>query len=133
MLYRARFPLFFLLSLVTPSVFAGSAVPDLLSESIYLFELIVIAIVALALIMVAISIIKSRNKVSKMVAVFREEMSHERALLEISMNAIKVKEKQISYMTRMLQEHLESLDYEVKPNSGRKKEVREELVVEVID
>ncbi len=133
MLLISRSSLFLVLLTLAQSVLASDSVSNMLSESIYLLELLVIAIVAVALVMVTASIAKSRHKVIKAVADIREEMGQERAMLQMTMEAIKEKEKQITYMAHLLQEHLENNDYDEVESGHNKKKVSEELFVEVID
>ncbi|MEE9351008.1 MAG: hypothetical protein V3U78_02010 [Thiotrichaceae bacterium] len=133
MLLISRSSLFLLLlTLVSPTL-ASDSVSNMLSDSIYLLELLVIAIVAVALVMVTASITKSRHKVIKAVANIREEMGQERAMLQMTMDAITEKEKQITYMAHLLQEHLESSDHHEVASERNKKKESEELFVEVID
>jgi type II secretory pathway pseudopilin PulG len=129
----SRSSLFLLLLALTQPVLASDSVSNMLSESIYLLELLVIAIVAVALVMVTASITKSRHKVIKAVADIREEMGQERAMLQMTMDTIKEKEKQITYMAHLLQEHLENNGHHEVESENNKKKVSEELFVEVID
>ncbi len=121
-----------LLLVTAQPVFAST----LMGESIYFLELLVIAIVAVALILVTSSIAKSKNTVKKAALDIREEMSQEHTMLQMAMNRMKEKEKQISYMAHLLQEHLEKGAETVMVSGQSKKKVNEELdelIVEVLD
>ncbi len=120
----------FLLFTASPS-FADNSVTNMLSQYIYLVELVVIAIVALALIMLTISIAKSRRKISDMVKEIRGEMSEERTVFAMTVKSIKEKEKQVSYMAHLLQAHLESDGGDA--NTGKKKAISDEMIVEILD
>jgi len=116
--------LLLLLSISMQSAFAS----NVLGESIYFLELLVIAIVALALILVTSSIAKSRESVRRVASDIREEMIQERTMLQMTMSNMKEKEKEITYMAHLLQKHLES---DSQTESVKKK--HEELIIEVID
>lgn len=121
-----------LLSLLAQNVFADvviGSIAQTINHSIYLLELIVIAIVAVALIVLTLSIAKSRRKISDMVFDIRREMNEERTIFAMTVDSIKEKEKQVSYMAHLLQNHLE----EGELGKGKKKAISDEVVVEIIN
>ncbi len=126
------------MTLPLPSLWASDSVSVMLSESIYLLELLVIAVVSIALILITVSIARSRNRISKLVTDYREEMTQERAVLRLTMESVKEKEQQISYMAHLLQTHLEHRDKpdmdgmtDTKKKAGEP--VEPEVFVEVLD
>ncbi|MEE9304105.1 MAG: hypothetical protein V3U84_10000 [Thiotrichaceae bacterium] len=124
-----------LLLMFARATFASDSVSKMLSESIYLLELLIIAIVAVALIMVTVSIAKSRHKISKLATDLREEMGQERAVLQLTMNSIREKEEKITYIAHLLQEHLESNDNndDIEPHHDKKKASSKGGYIEVVD
>lgn len=128
-LMKYSFPVFLFFAANTS--FADNSVASMLSDYIYLFELVVIAIVALALIMLTLSIAKSRRRISDMVKEIRGEMNEERTVFAMTVKSIKEKEKQVSYMAHLLQTHLENSGGEA--NTGKKKAISDEMVVEILD
>ncbi len=126
----------FLLLLSAGTSVASDSVSNLLSESIYLLELLIIAIVTIALIMITVSIAKSRHKVSQVALDLREEMGQERAILQITMNSIREKEEQITYLAHLLQEHLEgdvNTDNREPAANSAKKKVRDDGYIDIVE
>ncbi len=115
-------------------VWAADTVATMLSELIYLLELLVLAVVSIGLILVTLSIAKSRQKLGKFVTDCREEMNQERAVLKLTMESVQEKEQQISYMAHLLQKHLEiDLSDVSEVVTDKKKASEPEILVEVLD
>lgn len=76
-------------------------------EYVYLIELAVIGLVALALIVVTMTISSQKKRSSRLFIDFREEVKQEKAIINATIDDMKDKEKQISYMAHMLQQHLQ--------------------------
>jgi Sec-independent protein translocase protein TatA len=104
---------FLLFLLLIQNVFAVGvigSIPQVINDSIYILELVVIAVVAIALIVLTLSIARSRRRISDMVSDIRNEMNEERTVFAMTVKSIKEKEKQVSYMAHLLQSHLENDD-----------------------
>lgn len=95
--------LFFLL--YTSSAYAAASI-DNWREYVYLIELAVIGLVALALIVLTLTISAQKKRSSRLFIDFREEVKQEKAIIHATMDEMKDKEKQITYMAHMLQKHL---------------------------
>lgn len=95
--------MFFLLS--TSSAFAADKMGSW-REYVYLIELAVIGLVALALIVLTMTISAQKKRSSRLFMDFREEVKQEKAIINATIDEMKDKEKQITYMAHMLQKHM---------------------------
>lgn len=120
--------------LLSADVFSSSGA-GWLGQSVYILELLVIGLIAVALLAVTLSIAKSRKRLASTVTDIREEMGQERVALSMTMQAIKEKEEQITYMAHLLQSHMETGSVINNPDldTAKKKVDHEEVCVEVLD
>lgn len=98
-----QLPFYFLLS--SSSAFAADGLANW-REYVYLIELAVIGLVALALIVLTMTISAQKKRSSRLFIDFREEVKQEKAIIHATIDEMKDKEKQITYMAHMLQKHM---------------------------
>lgn len=98
-----QLPFYFLLS--TSSAFAAGEMGNW-REYVYLIELAVIGLVALALIVLTMTISGQKRRSSRLFIDFREEVKQEKAIINATIDDMKEKEKQLTYMAHLLQKHM---------------------------
>ncbi|CAA6800140.1 MAG: Unknown protein [uncultured Thiotrichaceae bacterium] len=98
-------------------------------EYVYLIELAVIGLMALALIVLTMTIFVQKKRSSQLFIDFREEVKQEKAIINATINDMKGKEKQIAYMADMLQKDM----HEFSEDARLKKKSRDERLSDYIE